>query len=153
MKILFDWISTFFVFLLFAGMFPINDCRIFDFFSKDSPSSGSEPYTPPLVPESFEQERQAVQARINELSQALTAGNVDKIAELCNEQEGYREKFEKNKDNFPQMAESLKNARLKHLAGYGSHGIRVGQITVDVGSKSFALPVVKIRGKWFFQDL
>ena len=52
------------------------------------------------------------------------------------------------------MAESLKSARLSHLAdGYDSYGERVGQITVDVGSKSFALPIVKIKGKWFFQDL
>jgi hypothetical protein len=149
------WLSTFIVVCIFFGVITITGCRIFDFFSKDSANQkGSASYTPPAVPETLEQERPIVQVRINELAQALTAGNVDKIVELCNEQDGYKEKFEANKENFPQMAESLKSARLTHLAaGYGSHGIRVGQITVDVGSKSFALPIVKIKGKWFFQDL
>ncbi|GEM_PF-3262407 len=140
---------------LLCIMLATTGCRVFDWFSKDSSSSGgSAPYAPPAVPETLEQERPVVQARVNELSQALTAGNVDKIFELCNEQDGYKEKFEANKENFPQMAESLKSAKLTHLADdYDSYGERVGQITVDVGSKSFALPIVKINGQWFFQDL
>jgi hypothetical protein len=79
MKILFDWISTFIVFLLFAGMVPMNDCRILDFLSKDSSSSNSsESYTPPPIPETLEQERPFVRARINELVQALETKNMIK---------------------------------------------------------------------------
>lgn len=143
-------------FTILLVLFTTTGCRVFDWFSSEnsaSQQSGSS-YTPPLVPETLEQERPVVQARVNELSQALVVGNVDKIFELCNAQDGYKEKFEANRENFPQMAESLKSARLTHLAdGYGRYGIRVGQITVDVGSKSFALPIVKIEGKWFFQDI
>lgn len=143
------------LFFLILTVLTATGCRVFDWFSKDSSSSsGGASYTPPAVPETLEQERPVVQARVNELSQALTTGNVDKIVELCNEQDGYKEKFEANKENFPQMAESLKSARLTHLSDdYDSYGERVGQVTVDVGSKSFALPVVKINGQWFFQDL
>lgn len=111
-------------------------------------------YTSPKEPESFEQEKTAVKSRIDELFQALIDKNVEKVFELCDQQDGYREKFEENKENFQKMAESLKSAKLTHLAAdYDSSGERIGQITVGIGSKTFALPIVKIKGKWFFQDL
>ena len=155
MKILFDWTSTFIVFMLFAGMVPINDCRVLDFFSKDSSSSnGSESYTPPTIPETLEQERPFVKARINELVQALESKNIDKILELCDNQEGYRENFENNVQNLPKMADSLKTADLTMISpGYGRNGSRCGEVSVNMGSHSYAIPVVKRSGKWFFQDL
>lgn len=144
----------FFVLFFLIGFVSFTNWRIFALFSNEEKNQNDFSYKPPSVPETLEQERPKVQAIINELCQALKNKNVDKIVELCNEQEGYREKFEQNKDNFSLMAESLKTARLTHLAdGYCSYGERVGQITVDVGSRSFALPIVKIKGKWFFQDL
>lgn len=128
--------------------------KISDYSGKVYAEQETVKYSPPATPETMEQEASEVLARVNELLQALLTRDIDKIVELCNDQEGYREKFEENKDNLPQMAESLKTARLTHLAaGYDSYNERVGQITVDVGSKSYALPIVKINGKWFFQDL
>ncbi len=131
-----------------------DDRKISDYSGKVYAEKETVKYSPPATPETMEQEASEVLARVNELLQALSIRDIDKIVELCNDQEGYREKFEENKDNFPQMAETLKTARLTHLAdGYDSYNERVGQITVDVGSKSYALPIVKIKGKWFFQDL
>lgn len=128
--------------------------KISDYSGKVYAEQETAKYSPPATPETMEQEAFEVLARVNELLQALSIRDIDKIVELCNDQEGYREKFEENKDNFPQMAETLKTARLTHLAdGYDSYNERVGQITVDIGSKSYALPIVKINGKWFFQDL
>ena len=128
--------------------------KISDYSGKVYAELETAKYSPPATPKTMEQEASEVLARVNELLQALLTRDIDKIVELCNDQEGYREKFEENKDNLPQMAESLKTARLTHLAaGYDSYNERVGQITVDVGSKSYALPIVKINGKWFFQDL
>ncbi len=128
--------------------------KISDYSGKVYAELETAKYSPPATPETMEQEASEVLARVNELLQALLTRDIDKIVELCNDQEGYREKFEENKDNLPQMAESLKTARLTHLAAsYDSYNERVGQITVDVGSKSYALPIVKINGKWFFQDL
>lgn len=131
-----------------------DDRKISDYSGKVYAEKETVKYSPPATPETMEQEASEVLARVNELLQALSIRDIDKIVELCNDQEGYREKFEENKDNFPQMAETLKTARLTHLAdGYDGYNERVGQITVDVGSKSYALPIVKINGKWFFQDL
>ncbi|GAB1351457.1 hypothetical protein MASR1M12_01870 [Erysipelotrichia bacterium] len=98
-------------------------------------------------------EQEASRHRVNELLQALSIRDIDKIVELCNDQED-RKSSRKTKTIFLNGRDSQDSLRLTHLAdGYDSYNERVGQITVDVGSKSYALPIVKINGKWFFQDL
>lgn len=148
------WIPIFIIVLLFAGMLTITGCRIFDVFSKDPASSnGSASYTPPAIPETLEQEQPAVKARLNELSQALENKNIEKAAELCGQQEKYRKMFEKNKDKMPVLSRILSNAKLTLInSGYGSDGVRMGEISVDIASKTFTINAVKINGKWYFQD-
>lgn len=62
--------------------------------------------------------------------------------------------FEENKDKMPVLSKILSNAKLTLInAGYGSDGIRMGEISVDIASKTFTINAVKINGKWYFQDL
>ena len=148
------WISTFIVVLLFSRMLTFTGCRVFDFFGKDSSAEkGSASYTPPAVPETLDQEQPVVKARLNELSQALENKNIEKAAELCGQQEKYRKMFEENKDKMPALSKILLNAELTLInAGYGSDGVRMGEISVDISSKTFTINAVKINGKWYFQD-
>jgi hypothetical protein len=148
------WLSTFIVVCIFFGVISITGCRIFDFFSKDSANQkGSASYTPPAVPETLEQEQPVVKARLNELSQALEVKNIEKAVELCGQQEKYRKMFEENKDKMPSLSKMLINAKLTLInAGYGSDGVRMGEVSVDIASKTFTINAVKINGKWYFQD-
>lgn len=150
----FYWVFFCVTFLL-CIMLTTTGCRVFDWFSKDSSSSsGSASYTPPAVPETLEQEQPVVKARINELVQALESKNIDKIWELCDNQEGYREILENDVQNLPEVAKALKNAELTMVGpGYSRYGIRCGEVSVNNGSQSYAIIMIKRNGKWFFQDL
>lgn len=148
------WLSIFVTIFTLLGLLNITGCRIFDWFSKDSSSQqGSSSYTPPAVPETLEQEQPVVKTRLNELAQALEAKDTEKAVELCGQQEKYRKMFEENKDKMPALSKILANAKLTLInAGYGSDGIRMGEVSVDIASKTFTINAVKINGKWYFQD-
>jgi hypothetical protein len=55
---------------------------------------------------------------------------------------------------LPEVAKALKYAGLTMVGpGYSSYGIRCGEVSVNIGSHSYAVTVIKRNGKWFFQDL
>ncbi|MEW6709257.1 MAG: hypothetical protein AB1403_05475 [Candidatus Riflebacteria bacterium] len=141
-------------FFVILTLITTSGCRVFDWFSKDSSSSsGSTSYTPPPVPETLEQERPEVKVRLGELTQALESKNIEKAVELCGGQEKYRIMFESNKDKMPSLSKLLASSTLTLIsAGYGSDGVRMGEVSVNIASKTFSINVVKINGKWYFQD-
>ncbi|MEW6709261.1 MAG: hypothetical protein AB1403_05495 [Candidatus Riflebacteria bacterium] len=143
------------LFILILTVLTATGCRVFDWFSKDSSSSsGSASYTPPSVPETLEQEQPVVLGRINALSSAFETKNLDKIVELCNGNEEYRQRLSNNTQNLPEIAKALKTAKLTSLGpGYNRYGNRVGEVTVDTGSNTYTIPVVKRGGIWYFQGL
>lgn len=143
------------LFFIILTVLTTTGCRVFDWFSEDSSSTnGNASYTPPAVPETLEQEQPAVKARLNELSQALIEKNVDKAVELCVRKDFYKQIFLRHKDKLPSLGETIKKGQLTSVgAGYTSHGTRIGEISVDIGSTTFGITAIKSKGQWFFQDL
>ena len=142
------------LFLIILTVLTTTGCRVFDWFSKDSTSQqGSSSYTPPVVPETLEQEQPAVKGRLSELTRALESKNIEKAVELCVDQDGYQQAFQKAPDKMPVLGEAIKSARLRMVGPYNRNGVRIGELALEVASKTFTISIVKIGGKWFFQDL
>lgn len=141
------------LFFIILTVLTTTGCRVFDWFSKDSSSSsGSSSYTPPLIPETLEQEQPVVKARINELSQALIEKDVDKAISLCTRIDKYQTAFQNHKDKMPILGELLKTAKLTSVGPYNRNGCRIGAVAIDVASTSFTINVIKDNGKWYIQD-
>ncbi len=154
MNIIYYWVSTIIVFLLTAAMVPDNGRRILDFFyTKSSAANVTTSYMPPGIPENFEQEKIAVLASINELAQALEAKNIEKAIELITDKDNYQQVFQKAPDKMPVLGETLKSAQLRRVGPYNRYGVRLGELAIEIASKTYSISIVKIGGKWFFQDL
>lgn len=149
------WLSPFIIAFTLLCLLNIADCGIFDWFRKGSSKqqSGSS-YSPPAVPETLEQEKPAVQARVNEFALALEAQNVEKAANFCIRDDLYKETFGKDKSKMPLLGQALKNAHLISVAeDYTQNGCRLGVLAVKIGSETFSVTIVKDGGQWYFQDL
>ncbi len=110
-------------------------------------------YQPPKFPESIAEEQVAVQARLDALVQALMNEDVDAAVELCSKRKLYRKVFSSNREKLPELGAVLKKARLTSVSPYGSTKSRIGELSVDVGSCTFAIGVAKYYGLWFFEGL
>ena len=130
-------------------------CKVFDFFGKNpSAQHSSAPYAPTAVPETLEQEQPIVSSRLNELSQALIAKDANRASELCVNEDFYKQIFLRHRDRLPALGEAIKKGRLTSIgAGYTSHGSRIGEVSLKLGSDTFGITVIKDKGQWFFQDL
>ncbi len=103
---------------------------------------------------SLEEERPAVNAKINALSQALLNKDVEATVLLFTRKDEYRQMFQVNKEKMPLLAEALKSATLTDVGpGYTSYGVRIGELSVNLSSHTFSITIVKIKGEWFIQDL
>jgi len=154
MNIINYWVSTIIVFLLTAGIFPDNGKKILNFFPTDSSASiVTAAYTPPIIPESLEQEKMAVLARVNELAQALEAKNIEKAIGLIIDKEEYQQAFQQAPDKMPILGRTIKSAQLSRVGPYNKFGVRLGELALEIASKTYTISIVKISGKWLFKDL
>lgn len=104
----------------------------------------------------LEEERPAVNARINALSQALINKDVEAAALLFSPgtREEHRKTLQAIQAKMPNIAEELKTAALIWVAPSNDrYGQRGGEIAVDFASTTLHISVVKIDGEWFFETL
>lgn len=142
--------------IIFGTLLSYTGCRVFDFFSKGATTQTAAPYKPPARIETLEEELPAVNARINALSQALKAKDIEKTVLLFSPASRHerRQRLHTIQNEMPQIGEDLKTATLADIAsGYTQFGVRTGSIKVQAYGRIFEINIVKINGEWYFQNL
>ncbi|MFZ2958233.1 MAG: hypothetical protein WA705_15195 [Candidatus Ozemobacteraceae bacterium] len=117
-------------------------------------SSPLSPTNDPAV--LVEQERPAVNAKLNALAAACDAKNVDQVVQLCSPstQERFKKRFQTNQAKLPKLAEALKAATLVSVAPASTvSGEQAGVVSVNVSGKTFHLNLAKRNGEWFFESM